>query len=91
LNRARRSGSRRKASGRTSATSRFSLVSRARYHAAEEYPKSPNVYDRLGDAYEKNGQPELAIESYRKAVEIDPKHEHATERVKALTAAQRPK
>jgi CubicO group peptidase (beta-lactamase class C family) len=56
---------------------------------AEEYPQSASVYDRLGEAYEKNGQVQMAIESYRKAVEIDPKHQHASEKVKTLTGAQR--
>ena len=39
----------------------------------EEYPASANPYDSLGEAYVAAGQKELAIESYEKALKIDPK------------------
>lgn len=51
---------------------------------AEEYPKSGNVYARLAEAYEKDGQKQLAIENYRKAVEIDANDQGAKDRLKAL-------
>ncbi len=36
------------------------------------FPESGNVYDSLGEAYLKNGNKELAINNYKKSVEIDP-------------------
>ena len=50
----------------------------------EEYPKSGNVYDSLAEAYEKNGQKQLAIDNYRKAAELDPKNQNAKDKLKAL-------
>ena len=41
----------------------------------EEYPKSSNTYDSLGEAYAKDGQKQLAIANYHKAVELDPKNQ----------------
>ena len=37
---------------------------------AENYPDSANVYDSLGDAYEKNGSTERARENYEKAYKL---------------------
>ena len=37
---------------------------------AAAYPDSANVYDSLGEAYEKSGRTALARDTYRKAVEI---------------------
>ena len=39
----------------------------------EEHPGSANSYDSLGEAYVAGGKKQLAIESYTKALEIDPK------------------
>jgi Tfp pilus assembly protein PilF len=39
----------------------------------ERYPNSANVYDSLGEAYEKSGRHSLARENYQKAVEIGAK------------------
>lgn len=36
------------------------------------FPSSGNVYDSLGEAYMKAGNKELAIENYKKSIEIDP-------------------
>lgn len=36
-----------------------------------EFPDRPNPWDSLGEAYYKNGQYELSIKSYKKALEID--------------------
>jgi predicted alpha/beta superfamily hydrolase len=36
----------------------------------ESFPNSANVYDSLGDGYDANNQPEMALKNYRKAVEI---------------------
>ncbi len=41
------------------------------------YPKSSNVYDSLGEAYMINGDKELAVENYKKSLELDPKNENA--------------
>jgi D-alanyl-D-alanine-carboxypeptidase/D-alanyl-D-alanine-endopeptidase len=38
----------------------------------ESYPNSSNVYDSYGEALLANGQKELAIENYRKSVELNP-------------------
>ena len=35
-------------------------------------PKEPNPYDSLGEAYLVNGQPQKALDSYARALEIDP-------------------
>lgn len=50
----------------------------------EEYPKSGNVYDSLAEAYAKNGQKQLAIDNYRKSLELDPKNENAVNKLKEL-------
>lgn len=36
------------------------------------FPESGNVYDSLGEAYLADGNKKLAIENYKKSVEIDP-------------------
>jgi CubicO group peptidase (beta-lactamase class C family) len=51
---------------------------------AAEYPTSGNVFGSLADAYEKDGQKQLAIETYRKAVRIDPKNQGSKDKLKAL-------
>jgi len=38
----------------------------------QAYPGSANVHDSLGEAYLENGEIQRAIESYRRALEIDP-------------------
>jgi len=50
----------------------------------EEYPKSANVYDSLGDAYAKDGQKQQAIENYRKSIELDPKNQGSADKLKDL-------
>jgi predicted alpha/beta superfamily hydrolase len=42
----------------------------------KRFPSSPNVYDSLGEAYEKSGQNEKAEKSYQKAVELGAKTLH---------------
>ena len=49
------------------------------------YPKSSNVYDSLGEAYMKNGDKELAVENYKKSLELDPKNKNAKEMLMKLT------
>lgn len=41
----------------------------------ESYPDSWNVYDSLGEAYMKNGDKELAIQNYKKSLELNPENE----------------
>ena len=48
------------------------------------YPESSNVYDSLGEAYMKNGDKELAVENYKKSLELDPKNENAKLMLKKL-------
>ena len=43
----------------------------------ETYPKSANTYDSLAEAYTANGNMKLAIENYKKALEVDPKYPNA--------------
>jgi CubicO group peptidase (beta-lactamase class C family) len=51
---------------------------------AEEYPKVANVYDSLGEAYAKAGNRQLAIENYKRSLEIDPKNQNAIDHLKEL-------
>jgi len=53
---------------------------------ATAYPNSANVYDSLGEAYAANGQKDLAIENYKKALAIDPKMPSSIEALKKLGA-----
>jgi len=48
------------------------------------YPKSSNVFDSQGEAYQVSGNKPLAIESYQKAIELDPTNLHALEMLKKL-------
>jgi tetratricopeptide (TPR) repeat protein len=50
----------------------------------EIYPASFNVYDGLADGYEKAGDKALAIESRKKALQIDPSNEYEKNMLKAL-------
>jgi tetratricopeptide (TPR) repeat protein len=50
-----------------------------------EFPKSSNVYDSLGEAYLKAGNNELAIQNYKRAIELDPANGNAIDVVKRIT------
>jgi CubicO group peptidase (beta-lactamase class C family)/predicted transcriptional regulator YdeE len=50
----------------------------------EEYPKSSNVYDSLGEAYMKVGQKDQAIQNYEKSLELNPKNENAVKQLQKL-------
>ncbi len=41
----------------------------------EAFPYSGNCYDSLGEAYLKHGEKQLAIENYKKSIELDPGNE----------------
>lgn len=53
---------------------------------AEQFPNSANVYDSLGEAYMLNGQNDLAIENYRKSLELDPANENAKQQLEKLNS-----
>lgn len=54
--------------------------------STEMYPRSYNTYDSLAEAYMDNGSKNLAIENYRKSLELNSQNTNATEKLKALTA-----
>ena len=54
--------------------------------STEMYPKSYNTYDSLAEAYIDNGSKNLAIENYRKSLELNPRNTNATGKLKLLTA-----
>jgi tetratricopeptide (TPR) repeat protein len=51
---------------------------------AETYRQSANVYDSLGEAYMINGDKELAIRNYQRAVELNPQNTNAIAMLKKL-------
>lgn len=48
------------------------------------YPESANAYDSLGVAYKETGAAELAIESFEKALEIDPDFENSKKNLEEM-------
>ncbi|WNG59548.1 serine hydrolase [Archangium gephyra] len=52
----------------------------------EMFPAAANCYDSLGEAYEASGDKELAIQNYRRALELDPTNENAVNVLKRLEA-----
>jgi CubicO group peptidase (beta-lactamase class C family) len=48
------------------------------------FPNSSNAYDSLGDAYAKDGNISLAMENYRRAVEIDSSNIASAEKLRKL-------
>jgi predicted alpha/beta superfamily hydrolase/TolA-binding protein len=50
----------------------------------EMYRRSPNAYDSLAEAYMMNGDRELAIQNYRKSLELNPDNENAREKLREL-------
>ena len=52
------------------------------------FPKGFNTYDSLGEAYMENGDKSLAIQNYKKSLELNPKNTHAVEKLKKLEAMQ---
>ncbi len=51
---------------------------------AREHPVSSNAFDSLGEAYQVNGETDLAIISYRFAILLDPSNGHAATELKKL-------
>jgi len=50
----------------------------------EDFPKSANAWDSLGESYQLNGEKDLAIKSYWKSLELDPKNKNAEAKIKEL-------
>jgi dienelactone hydrolase len=48
------------------------------------YPKGFNAYDSLGEAYLANGERDLAIQNYRKSLELNPQNTNATDVLKKI-------
>jgi dienelactone hydrolase len=48
------------------------------------FPSSWNAYDSLGEAYMKAGQRQLAIDNYKKSLELNPANDNAKEQLKVL-------
>jgi dienelactone hydrolase/predicted negative regulator of RcsB-dependent stress response len=50
-------------------------------------PGSWNAYDSLGEAYMKAGQKQLAIDNYKKSLELNPANDNAKEKLEVLETA----
>jgi Beta-lactamase/Tetratricopeptide repeat len=50
----------------------------------EAYPKGANTYDSLAEAYMINNDRDLAIQNYKKSLELNPNNTNATEMLKKL-------
>lgn len=53
----------------------------------QEHPESANPYDSLGETYEANGDTDLAIDSYEKALELNPEMPSAIEALGRLKSS----
>lgn len=51
---------------------------------ADSHPGSSNAFDSLGEAYQKEGEKNLAVKSYQNAVRLDPANGHAAAMLKQL-------
>jgi CubicO group peptidase (beta-lactamase class C family) len=51
---------------------------------AEEFPQSSNVYDSRGEAYMANGEKSLAIQDYKKSLELNPQNTNAVSKLAEL-------
>lgn len=52
----------------------------------EAYPQSGNVWDSLAEAYMLNGDKELAVQNYKKSLELNPKNTNAVPMLERLGA-----
>ena len=50
----------------------------------EQFPTDANVYDSLGEAYLKQGDKALAVENYKKSLDLKPQNENARDVLKKL-------
>ena len=70
----------------------FILMAKQKYNDAIQIfklnislnPTSGNLYDSLAEAYVKTGDKKLAMENFKKCVELNPGNEYATEQLKKL-------
>ena len=51
------------------------------------FPGSWNAYDSLGEAYMNAGQKQLAIDNYKKSLELNPANDNSKEKLKVLATA----
>jgi CubicO group peptidase (beta-lactamase class C family) len=56
----------------------------------EAYPQGFNTYDSLGEAYMISGNTELAIQNYKKSLELNPQNTGAVEMLKRLESKAAP-
>ncbi|WP_234415971.1 alpha/beta hydrolase-fold protein [Muricauda amoyensis] len=54
----------------------------------ENFPKSPNAYDSLAEAYETLGNTQKAIENYTKVLGLDPDNANASLKIKELNKSE---
>ena len=54
----------------------------------EQFPRSGNVFDSMGEAYLKVGDKEKALASYKKAFELDPSNGNAADMIRKLQVGQ---
>src|SRR5262245_66611476 len=52
--------------------------------AVDLYPKSTDALNFLGEAYETNGQKDLAIATYKRSLEVNPQDANARQKLKKL-------
>jgi len=50
----------------------------------QNYPKSYNAFDSLGEAYEALGNTKKAVESYQVSLKLNPNNTNAENRIKAI-------
>jgi CubicO group peptidase (beta-lactamase class C family) len=50
----------------------------------EAYPQAANPYDSLGEAYMMNGDKELAVKNYKRALELNPQNKNAAGMLKQI-------
>lgn len=70
----------------------YQLISLKRYDDAigmfkinvHLFPGSSNVYDSLGEAYMLKGEKELAVQNYKKSLELDPENNNAKAMIKRI-------
>lgn len=53
----------------------------------EMYSQNANAYDSLAEAYMTNGDKSLAIQNYKKSLELNPRNTNAADKLKKLEAA----
>jgi 3-oxoadipate enol-lactonase len=48
------------------------------------YPESANTYDSLGEAYMTNGEKDLAIQNYKRSLDLDPNNQNAKNMIEKM-------